>query len=68
MECQEYHNMESKTLGFTKQQVRLMDIFIIAPFLFWAASKTENKIAKSGLIVIGALTLIYNGINYIAEK
>ena len=57
-----------KTFGFTKQQVRLFDIFVFSPFLFWASTKTSNKIAKYGLITLGITTIIYNGINYNKEK
>lgn len=57
-----------KTFGFTKQQVRLMDIFIVAPFLFWASSKTDNKLAKSGLMFFGLTTFIYNAYNYLDNK
>ena len=62
--------MEStdKTFGVTKQQVRLFDIFVFSPFLFWASTKTSNKIAKFGLITLGITTIIYNGINYNKEK
>lgn len=59
--------METRFLGFNKQQVRLMDVFILAPFLFWASSKTDNKTAKYGLMVAGLLTFVYNGTNYIFE-
>jgi len=60
--------LEDKTFGFTKQQVRLMDIFIVAPFLFYASSKTPNNTIKYGLIGLGALTLLYNATNYIKQK
>ena len=50
-----------------KQYVRLMDVFVLAPFLFWASSKTDNKTAKYGLMVAGFLTFVYNGTNYIFE-
>jgi hypothetical protein len=54
-----------KTFGFTTQQVRLMDILIVTPFLIWASTKTSNKQAKYGLIALGVLTLTYNGHNYL---
>ena len=57
-----------KTFGVTKQQMRVFDIFVFSPFLFWASSKTSNKIAKYGLITLGVTTIIYNAINYIKEK
>jgi hypothetical protein len=59
---------EVKSFGMTKQQVRLIDIFIICPFLFWSSSKSTNKNMKYGLFVIATTTLIYNGYNYIKEN
>lgn len=50
-----------------KQYVRLMDIFILAPFLFYASSKTSDRTIKYGLMVAGLLTFVYNGSNYIFE-
>jgi len=58
----------SKTLGFTKQQVRVLDIIVFSPFLFWASTKTTNKVAKYGLITLGLMTLVYNSINYAKES
>ena len=60
--------MEDKTFFLNKQQVRLIDIFVYSPFCFWAATKTENKIAKYGLVFLGISTLAYNAINYQKEK
>ena len=54
-----------KTFGFTTQQVRLMDVFVITPFLLWASTKTSHKQVKYGLIALGILTLTYNGVNYL---
>jgi hypothetical protein len=50
------------------QNVRLLDVFVLSPFLFYASIKQENKVLKYGLFLIGAGTLIYNGINYINHK
>lgn len=57
-----------KTFGVTKQQMRLFDIFVFSPFLFWASTKTENRLAKYGLITLGFTTMLYNAINYKKEK
>ena len=58
----------SKTFGVTKQQMRIFDIVVFSPFLFWASTKTSNKLAKYGLITLGVTTIIYNAINYNKEK
>jgi len=48
------------------QQVRLLDVFIVAPFCFYAASyKSLPNWVRGGLIVLGASTLLYNGNNYL---
>lgn len=48
------------------QQVRLLDVFVVAPFCFYAASfKSLPNHVRIGLAVLGAATLIYNGNNYI---
>ena len=56
-----------KTFFVTKQQMRLFDVFVFSPFLYWASTKTENSTAKRGLILLAITTLIYNGYNYIKE-
>ena len=47
------------------QNVRLLDVFVVAPFLVYASTKATTPILKNGLFVLGALTLIYNGYNYL---
>jgi len=61
-------NKNDKTFGVTKQQMRIFDILVFSPFLFWASTKTSNNIAKYGLITLGVTTIIYNAINYQKEK
>lgn len=51
------------------QSVRLIDIFLIGPFLIYTG--TQSKISKTSstlLIGIGAATIFYNGKNYLANK
>jgi hypothetical protein len=50
------------------QNVRLLDVFVLSPFLFYAASKQKDNTLKYGLYLIAAGTLIYNGINYLNYK
>jgi hypothetical protein len=50
----------------TVQQVRLLDVFLVAPFCFYVATfKTLPIPVRAGLVVLGAATLIYNGNNYL---
>lgn len=50
------------------QTVRLIDIFLLSPFLFYAGSKQDDKLLKYGLYGMAVATLLYNGINYLNEK
>jgi hypothetical protein len=61
-------NEKYKTYFMTKQQVRLIDIFILSPFLIWASTQTQNSTAKYGLLLFAFTTMTYNAYNYIKEK
>ena len=51
------------------QQIRLIDVLIIAPFLMYAGSRKElPQPIKIGLWTIGVATLLYNGSNYLKNK
>jgi hypothetical protein len=49
------------------QSVRLLDVFVVAPFLFYVGTRKElPQTLRLGLIVLAAATLIYNGKNYLS--
>ena len=51
------------------QTIRLIDVFVIAPFLMYAGSRKElPQNIRLGLWAIGIATLIYNGNNYLKNK
>lgn len=51
------------------QQIRLIDVFIIAPFCFYVASQKNLSVGiRTGLILLGAATLIFNGSNYLLNR
>jgi hypothetical protein len=51
------------------QLVRLVDVFIIAPYLIHLSqNKKLDKTNKNILIGLGLSTLIYNGANYLKNK
>jgi hypothetical protein len=53
----------------TIQQVRLVDVLVVAPFCFYVAfQKNISKPVKAGLLILGFSTLIYNGNNYLINK
>jgi intracellular septation protein A len=53
------------------QEVRIIDVLVIAPILIYAGVKYYNvmpKLLSLSLITIGAATAIYNAKNYIKNK
>jgi hypothetical protein len=51
------------------QQIRLLDVFVVAPFCLYVASqKSLSKPIRAGLFVLGISTLLYNGNNYLKNK
>jgi hypothetical protein len=56
----------TQTPFMSVQQVRLLDVFVVAPFCFYVASyKTLPNYVRAGLVFLGATTLIFNGNNYL---
>lgn len=52
------------------QEIRLMDIFLLAPFLVWfgATATGVPQWAKFTMVIAGILTAIYNGRNYLRKR
>tara|TARA_Y100000114_G_C11648894_1_gene273137 strand:+ start:559 stop:762 length:204 start_codon:yes stop_codon:yes gene_type:complete len=52
------------------QMVRLVDVFVIAPFLFYLAFKGSGMAMweRTALYVLAVATLVYNAENYIETK
>lgn len=51
------------------QPVRLLDVFVIAPFLFYTAYKFNlPKSVKIGLYTLAVSTAVYNGYNYLKNR
>jgi hypothetical protein len=52
------------------QNIRLLDVFIIAPFLIYVAYRNKNLTdwEKIGLYIIGFATFYYNGKNYLENE
>jgi hypothetical protein len=52
-----------------KQQVRLLDVFLVAPFLIYTSTLKGNPSwVRLSLLVLGVATLLYNGSNYLKEE
>lgn len=50
------------------QPVRLLDVFLIGPVMIAGGLKLKDSWLGYGLIVFGASTIVYNGINYLENK
>jgi hypothetical protein len=52
------------------QEIRLIDVFIISPFLIYYGLKAGRipQTAKDIMVVLGILTGIYNGKNYLENR
>lgn len=51
------------------QFIRFLDVFAIGPMMIFAATEKEKSPAmKTGLVVVGLLTIIYNAQNFIITQ
>lgn len=51
------------------QAVRLLDVFVIGPTLIaWAARGQLSEADRIALAALGALTIVYNGANWIKVR
>lgn len=56
--------------GDKSQAVRLIDVFVLGPFMMWFGARAQGlpRWAKGAMIVSGAATIAYNGRNYLAKR
>jgi hypothetical protein len=52
------------------QNVRLIDVFALGPLMMWYAVRTSGmpEWARTALFASGALTVVYNGANWLAVE
>tara|TARA_R110002074_G_scaffold371011_2_gene546027 strand:+ start:1734 stop:1964 length:231 start_codon:yes stop_codon:yes gene_type:complete len=69
MEIDEKKETTVKELS-KSQSIRLVDVFLIAPFLFYIGYKSKGlkKVERGMVYLIAAATLYYNGKNYLINK
>jgi hypothetical protein len=61
--------MKKQPFLLNTQNIRLLDVFFIGPFLIYAGcQKSLSPAVRTMLIVIGAGTVIYNGARYIQQS
>ena len=48
------------------QNIRLLDVFVVSPFLFYVGTRKElSQTLRLGVIILAMATIIYNGKNYL---
>jgi len=50
------------------QTVRLIDVFVLGPFMMWAGTQLENDTAKAAMVFAGIATMSYNWANYLEAR
>ena len=52
------------------QNIRLLDVFFIGPFMIYISNKSKglSKIESLTLLALGVATIFYNGKNYLNNK
>ena len=50
------------------QDVRLIDVFLLGPFMIWAGMQLKNDLAKLAMIGSGVATIYYNGQNFLEVR
>lgn len=62
-------NRRDNLMGLNVQDIRLIDVFVIGPFLMYVGMKKELSLpVRLTLLGFGAATIIYNGSNYLKNK
>lgn len=48
------------------QNIRLLDVFVVAPFLIYVGTRGQiSQTLRIGVVALGVATLLYNGKNYL---
>jgi len=57
-------------MSLKSQNVRLWDVFFIGPMMMWGGVelRRRNKNAGDALVVLGGLTMLFNGYNHIRYR
>ncbi len=61
--------MTDKKNIVNKQNVRLLDVFVVAPFLIYTSTlKHSPSWVRASLLFLGMATIGYNGYHFLEEK
>ena len=47
------------------QPIRLIDVFLLGPFMIWTGLKSESRLTRAIMVASGIATIGYNGRNYL---
>jgi len=62
-------NKRDELFGLNVQDIRLIDVFVLGPFLMYVGMKKELSLPiRLTLLGFGAATIIYNANNYLKNK
>lgn len=62
-------NRRDNLFGLNVQDIRLIDVFVIGPFLMYVGMKKELSLpVRLTLLGFGAATIIYNANNYLKNR
>ena len=62
--------MEKKKKISKSQKIRLVDVFLLGPFMVWFGVKAQgiSDLAKIIMVFSGIATIVYNGRNYLLKN
>lgn len=55
-------------LGEKSQDLRVLDVFVLGPFMLWSARFLPAGVPRAAMIASGALTIWLNGRNFLAKR
>lgn len=52
------------------QPIRLLDVFVVGPLMIYGgrALQPKEELAGKGLVALGLLTIVYNGMNWLRVR
>ncbi len=54
--------------GQKTQEIRLVDVFLLGPFMVWQGSKIPDPLPRFIMMAAGTLTILFNGANYLEVR
>lgn len=48
--------------------IRFLDVFAIGPMMIYSAVESKNPVLRTGLVIVGLFTIVYNAQNFIESR